>query len=95
LAALGCVLWLRIRSSGGFRRCGGDTSKLADGRKYFSPMPERNADVLEVLIAQMAEYGDINLILSKALSVLPETQLFEPIRNLLHRGPFPAHLSWG
>jgi len=36
-------------------------------------MPKRDADILEVLIGQMAEYGDIDLILSKALSVLPET----------------------
>ena len=33
-------------------------------------MPERYADVLEVLIAQMAEYGNIDLILGKALGVL-------------------------
>ena len=36
-------------------------------------MPQRNADVLEVLIAKMGEYGNINLILGKTLSVLPET----------------------
>jgi hypothetical protein len=34
----------------------------------------------------MAEYGNIDLILGKALDVLPETELFEPVRNLLHRG---------
>src|SRR5580700_10901031 len=51
-------------------------------------MPQRNADVLEVLIAKMGEYGNINLILGKTLSVLPETELFQPVRNLLHRGPF-------
>src|SRR5579871_2880273 len=53
-------------------------------------MPQRNADVLEVLIAKIGEYGNINLILGKTLSVLPETELFQPVRNLLHRGPF----SW-
>src|SRR5580704_15370214 len=51
-------------------------------------MPQRNADVLEVLLAKMREYGNINLILGKPLSVLPETELFQPVRNLLHRGPF-------
>src|ERR1700733_11491294 len=51
-------------------------------------MPQRNADVLEVLIAKMGEYGNINLILGKTLSILPETGLFQPVRNLLHRGPF-------
>jgi hypothetical protein len=29
--------------------------------------------------------GNIDLILGKALGVLPETELFEPVRNLLHR----------
>ena len=52
-------------------------------------MPERNTNVLEVLIAQMAEYGDINLILSKALRVLPAPELLKPVRNLLLRGSSP------
>src|SRR5271165_1345637 len=57
-------------------------------------MPQRNADVLEVLIVKMGEYGNINLILGKTLSVLPETELFQPVRNLLHRGPFwPVYRS--
>jgi hypothetical protein len=34
----------------------------------------------------MWEYGNVNLILGKALGVLPETELFEPVGNLLHRG---------
>ena len=85
LAALAGVLGLRFRSDGRFRSCRGGAGKLTNSREYFPPMPERNADVLEVLIAQMAEYGNINLILGKALSVLPETELFEPVRNLLHR----------
>jgi hypothetical protein len=37
----------------------------------------------------MAEYREINLVLSKALRVLPETELFEPASNLLHRGSSP------
>ena len=35
----------------------------------------------------MRESRDGDPVLGKALSVLPETQLFEPVRNLLHRGP--------
>ena len=49
-------------------------------------MPKRYADILEVLIAKMGEYGNINFILGKTLSVLPKTEPFEPVRNLLHRG---------
>jgi hypothetical protein len=50
-------------------------------------MPERDADVLEILIRQEAEYRDINFILGKALRVLPETKLSKPVRNLLHAAP--------
>ena len=48
-------------------------------------MPERNTDVLEILIRQMAEYGNVNFILGKALRILPETKLPKPVRNLLHQ----------
>jgi hypothetical protein len=48
-------------------------------------MPERDTDFPEVLICEMAENGNVNLVLGKALSVLPETEPFEPVRNLLHR----------
>jgi hypothetical protein len=83
LAALAGVLGLRFRSDGRFKRCLGNDGMLTNSREHFPSMPERYADVLEVLIAQMAEYGNIDLILGKALGVLPETELFEPVRNLL------------
>jgi len=35
----------------------------------------------------MAENGNVNLVLGKALSVLSETELLKPVRNLLHRRP--------
>src|SRR4249919_1384060 len=80
------VTWRRSANSWAFRSipaagsrvAGGSAGKFANGGKYFSPMPERNTNVLEVLITQMAEYGDIDLILSKALSVLSETELLKP-----------------
>ena len=43
------------------------------------------AEVFEVLIGQMAERRDTNAVLSKALRVLGHAELFEPVRNLLHR----------
>ena len=48
-------------------------------------MPEWDADVLEVLIGQIAEDRDIDHVLGKALSVLGQTELFEPITNIQHR----------
>ncbi len=50
-------------------------------------MPERHANVLEVLIGQMAQYRDINFVLGKALGVLGHAELFEPVHNLRHRCP--------
>jgi hypothetical protein len=47
-------------------------------------VPERNTDILEILIRQMPEYGNVNFILGKALRILPETKLPKPVRNLLH-----------
>jgi hypothetical protein len=51
-------------------------------------MPDRrDANFFEILVAQVTQNIKINIILGKALSVLPETKLFEPFRNLLHQRP--------
>jgi hypothetical protein len=34
----------------------------------------------------MAKYRDIDPVLGKGLGVLGHAELFEPVRNLLHRG---------
>ena len=47
-------------------------------------MPERNADILQVLVSQMGEYGDVNFIFGKTLRVLPETKSPKLVGNLLH-----------
>ena len=50
-------------------------------------MPERDAKLFEVLIGQVAKDGDVDVVFSKTLHVLGHAELFEPVRNLLHRGP--------
>jgi hypothetical protein len=50
-------------------------------------MPKREAEFFEVLIGQKAQDGNINIVISKTLGILGHTELFEPIGNLLHRGP--------
>jgi hypothetical protein len=52
----------------------------------------RNANLFEVLIGQIRQNDKGNVVLGKALSVLPESDGLEPIRNLLHRGS-PRRLS--
>ena len=45
----------------------------------------RNANLFEVLICQVAKDGKIDVVLGKALSVLPDAKLLKPVPNLLHR----------
>ena len=55
-------------------------------------MSERgHADLFEVLVRQMRENGKVDFILSKALGVLPESELLKPVSNLLHRGSAPDY----
>ena len=50
-------------------------------------MAERsNAHLFEVLIGQVAKDREIDIVLGKALGALGHAELFEPVRNLLHRG---------
>jgi hypothetical protein len=87
LTAFCSVMRLRLYWRGGFGRC--RSRKLADGREYYPPMPEQDPDIFKVLIGQMGQCRDVNSILSKALRILGHAELFEPIRNLLHRGGTP------
>src|SRR5215813_321184 len=59
---------------------------VAGAMPVSSPMPKGDADVFEILVGQIAKYRDINPVLGKGLGVLGHAELFEPVRNLLHRG---------
>jgi hypothetical protein len=45
-----------------------------------------HSELFKVMVGQVSQDGKVDVILSKALSVLPETEIFEPVRNLLHHG---------
>ncbi|MGY4289714.1 hypothetical protein ACVWXO_008980 [Bradyrhizobium sp. LM2.7] len=47
-------------------------------------MAERDTDFFEVMVSYIAQNAWINVVLGKALRVLPEAKSFEPLRNLLH-----------
>ena len=47
-------------------------------------MPKQDADFLEVLIGQMGECRKANSVFDKALGILGQAELFEPVRDLLH-----------
>src|SRR6516225_258627 len=53
-----------------------------------SLMTAQHADVFEILIGQITQYRDIDAVFSKALRILRQAELFEPVRDLLHRAPF-------
>src|SRR5580693_1367793 len=83
----------------GLKILGGDELKLCGvpRAQYFAPMSERDAEVFQVLIGQVGENSEIYVVLGKALSVLGHAELFEPVRNLLHRGSstgFAAAQAW-
>src|SRR5215831_260762 len=72
---------------------GGRPHIFTDCRENLPPVPEWNTDFPEVLICEMAENGNVNLVLGKALSVLPEAELIEPVRNPLHRNSLDFPLA--
>jgi hypothetical protein len=53
-------------------------------------MPEQDTDVLEVLVSQVGECGNADPIFSKAFCILPETELVEPVGDLLLSAPAEA-----
>ena len=51
----------------------------------------RNADLFEVLICQISKDEKIDVVLGKALGVLPETELLKPVRNRPHADAASRH----
>jgi hypothetical protein len=80
LAALGGVARLRgnrCRTFIGDRRSTLlNATQFGDGAQQLAAMSERcNTDLFEVLVRQIAENGKVDFIFSKALGVLPESEL--------------------
>src|SRR5262245_29998043 len=48
-------------------------------------MPQQNTEVLEILLRQIADDREVNGVVREALGVLGQAELFEPVRDLLHR----------
>ena len=45
----------------------------------------RNPKLFQVLVCQMGQDSEGNVVLGKALRVLPKADVLKPVRNLLHR----------
>ena len=48
-------------------------------------MAQQNAEVLEILLCQIADDREVNGVVGEALGVLGQAELFEPVCDLLHR----------
>jgi hypothetical protein len=53
----------------------------------------RNTYLFEILIGQVTQDREVNIVISKALDVLGHAELFEPLRDLLHRDRYPMDLQ--
>jgi len=86
----GAVPWLPLGCGCGPSRVGDGAGKLRNRAQHLAPMTERDAEVLEILVRQIAESADLKVVLNKALRVLGHAELFQPVYNSLpcgHQGP--------
>ena len=61
--------------------------QLVNRAQNFPAIAERDTDVFQVLIGQVAKDSEINAVFSKALRVLRHAEFFKPVSNLSHRDP--------
>src|SRR5262245_55081869 len=66
-------------------RCRSDLIEVRDRPQKFAAMPQQNTKVLEILLRQIADDREVNGVVREALGVLGQAELFEPVRDLLHR----------
>jgi hypothetical protein len=66
----------------------GRAFEIRDRTQELPAMPERrDTNLFEILIGQVPQNIEVDIVLGKALGVLPESELFEPVRNWVHRRP--------
>jgi hypothetical protein len=58
--------------------------KLGDRTQHFATITKDNAEILEILIYQVREDGEIDTVFSKALRILGHAKLFEPLSETVH-----------
>jgi hypothetical protein len=63
-----------------------DATYFSYCEQELTPMTERrNPKLFQVLVCQMGQDSEGNVVLGKALRVLPKADVLKPVRNLLHR----------
>src|SRR5262245_42090183 len=82
MTALGSVL--RRRFSCSFGWCESGPLKFRDRAQDLAAMPQQNAEILEVLLCQVAEDRKINGVIGEPLGVLTQADRCEPLGNAFH-----------
>src|SRR5262249_45319187 len=83
------------RGSGRSRARG--LAEIGDLAQQLASMTKRHPNFFQILVCEIGQNLKSDIILDKTLSILPETELLKPIRNLLHRQPpygFDANPFW-
>jgi hypothetical protein len=100
LATLGLVLpsWLGLRGCRGCRYGNRSAAEITDRTQHFASITEQDPHFFQVLIREIRKDAEVNAIFDETLGILAHAELFEPVRNLLHRGhqgPVVACLNFG
>src|SRR4029453_17187561 len=64
--------------------CESGPLKFRDGAQHLAAMPQQNAEILEVLLCQVAEDRKINGVIAEPLGVLTQADRCEPLGNAFH-----------
>ncbi len=74
-------------SRNGVRGCAFlDVFKVGNRTQQLAAMSEQDAKLLQILVRQIGEDAEVDPVLIETPGVLSKTELFEPVRNLPHRG---------
>jgi hypothetical protein len=77
VASLGFVPRRRLGRRFGWFQSG--PIKLCNRTQYLAAVPKRNAEFRQILICEITEHAGIDVILSKALSVLGQPERCQPL----------------
>ncbi len=83
LSPLGLVT--RLPSGRCLRCCERGRVKLGDRAQHLAAVPERKAELFEVLLREIVDDGKVDGILGEALAILGQPERCQPFRNGTHR----------
>ncbi len=82
LPTFGGIAGLRLGQGGRLSRDRRITGKLPDRAQHLQPVPERNTEVLEVLIGQLRQNVAVDFIVAECRFILAEAETSQPIPDI-------------